>query len=328
MLPTISVLIREELIDRLLIQELACDSAFTSWFISRCLRETADSGRLVELNQSRTRRGRETDVEVHWRRANGRLVVLLIENKIDAAFQSEQLEDYHERGKGLVRDGKVDEYRVVLLAPRLYLASSPQSQKADEQVPYEELSAYFDAKAPVDVRHAYAARIFAQAIGKGQRIYVGVADRAVTDFWGAYLDRFSKALPGWGPKKANWANGARPEKSDIIYLYPPDRTLPGLRIAHKLKRRELELSFEGIANQEAEFEAYFAQRLPMNAALEWSGAKGAIRSELPRVSPWDPLEPQAREVDTAIAVAAGLVEWFAPHADWWRGFRARAKETG
>lgn len=317
------MLVREELIDRLLIQELACNKPFAGWFLERCAGRAASRGELVELNQSRTRRGRETDVEVHWRGEDGRRLLLLIENKIEAAFQPEQLEDYHERGKGLIRDGKTDEYRVVLLAPRAYLTSSPQSRTADLLLPYEEVRAFFDTQSHADVRHAYAEHIFAQAIGKGQRQYVGVADRAVTGFWGAYLSRFNEALPGWAPKKALGVDGARPEKSDIIYLYPPDDTLRGLRIAHKLKRRELELSFEGIGTRATAFQEYFAPHVPRGSSLEWSGAKGAIRRAVPRVSPWDPFDPQVKEVDEAIVAAAELVAWFAPHADWWREFRRR-----
>jgi hypothetical protein len=292
--------------------------------MERCLGSGSHTGLLLELNQSRTRRGRETDVEVHWRRPDGTRVLLLIENKIEAAFQPEQLEDYHSRGQGLVREGKADKYIVVLLAPHAYLTSSAQSSKADVQVPYEDLSSYFNRNATVDVRHAYAARIFEQAIGKGQRVYVGVADQAVTGFWGAYLQRFNAALPGWAPKKALGADGARPEKSDIIYLYPPDRSLRGLRIAHKLKRRELELSFEGIGDLADEFEAYLLPRVPPRASVEWSGAKGAVRRSVPRVSPWDPFTPQVGDVDTAIAVAKELVDWFGQHAEWWKAFRMRA----
>lgn len=323
-LPSVSVLVREELIDRLLIQELACDDAFARWFVPRCTGGEAGEGKIVELNQSRTRRGRETDVEVHWRRSDGQRLLILIENKIEAAFQPQQLEDYHARGQGLVRENKIDKYCVALLAPSKYLSSSLHTTKADVRVPYEDLLLYFAQHAGLDIRHAYAARIFEQAIGKGSRVYRGVADLAVTDFWSQYLVRFSRALPGWAPKKAKGADGSRPENSDIVYLYPPDKSLRGLGIAHKLKRRELELSFAGIGNLSDEFEQYLGSRVRPPASLEWSGATRAVRRTVPRVSPWDPFAGQLLEVDVAIGAADELVKWFMPHAEWWRAFRKRA----
>lgn len=322
-LPTISVLIREELIDRLVIREIACDPAFARWFVERCGVRVLD-GRVTELNQSRTRRGRETDVEIHWTADDGHRLLLLVENKINAAFQPEQLEDYHARGQGMIRSGKVDEYRVVLLAPHRYLArSASDAAKADVQIAYEDMRAFFDESAERSIRHAYSCNILANAIGKGEHKYTTIADVAVTGFWDHYLESFHTALPGWTPKKAQGVKGARPEKSDIIYVYPPDKTQRGLRIAHKLKKGVIELSFEGAGQYKAEFEEYMIPRVTAECTVAWSGAKGAVRRSVPRVSPWDPFEPQMQDVEAAIGAAAELVQWFSPHNEWWRAFRAR-----
>lgn len=316
--PAFSLLVREELIDRLLIQELICDPQFAKWFTGRVLGRPACLG---ALHQSKTRRGRETDVEVHCVLPDsGERVLILVENKINAAFQPEQLEDYHFRGQGLVRDGKCDRYVTVLMAPSRYLSGTSKNV-ADLHLPYEELLAQFDSTAALSAHSQYAAEVVMRAIGKGERVYQGVADLAVTDFWSQYLAHFQRSLPGWAPHAAKGTNGGRPEKSDIVYLYPPGRGTKGLRITHKLKKRELELSFEGIGNRKAEFEAMLRPHIRPPMTLEWSGAKGAVRVAVPRVSPWDPLAPQLEEVNTAIAHAKRLVDWFEPLRDAWLRFR-------
>ncbi len=315
------------MVDRLLIQELACDPDFAAWFISRCSARPNEAGRITELNQSRTRRGRETDVEVHWTRDDGTRLLILIENKIEAAFQMEQLEDYHLRGQGMTREKKCEDYRVALLAPKVYLKASPKSGLADIQISYEDLRTHFADHPQRGVRREYVVMLMDQAVAKGSRQYVGVADLAVTNFWSQYTARFNAILPGWAPRQARGAGGARPEKSDIVYLYSPDATLAGLRLAHKLKLRQLELSFEGVASLAGEFETYISKNIRPPATLEWSGAKGAVRRVVPRVSPWDPFTGQEAAVDRAVAIAAELEHWFRPHAGWWREFRARAKST-
>lgn len=318
-MPEFSLLVREELIDRLLIQELVCDERFAEWFTTRVLGTPAE---VRELHQSRTRRGRETDVEVHCvLPASGERVLVLVENKIDAAFQPEQLEDYHFRGQGLTREGKCDRYVVVLMAPQGYLASAG-NRAADRHLSYEDLAAAFRAAPPENAHARYAAIVLDRARNKGARQYEGVADIAVTDFWGQYLEHFQRTLPGWAPHVAKGAAGGRPEKSDVIYLYSADPQLKGVRIAHKLKRRELELSFEGIGERKAEFEAMMRPYVRPPMMLDWSGAKGAIRIAVPRVSPWDPLQPQLAEVNDAIEKASQLVEWFQPRREEWRRFRA------
>ena len=72
---------------------------------------------MLAVGQSVVQDGRETDVEVLLDAgASGRLLVF-VEDKITAAMQPFQLEDYQARGRRNVRRGRCSRFAVVLCAP-------------------------------------------------------------------------------------------------------------------------------------------------------------------------------------------------------------------
>lgn len=67
----------------------------------------------------------ESDVEAEWLLADGGRLVLLIEDKIGAAFQPEQGQRYRDRANGYVASGRARCTRTVLVAPAAYVHRDP-----------------------------------------------------------------------------------------------------------------------------------------------------------------------------------------------------------
>ena len=122
-------------IDVWLAEELRFNASFCRWFLEqvgvapipslpayRCLVSVTDET------------GREDDVQAFFRLPNGGTFALLVEDKIKAAFQPNQMEDYLERGHKGVRLSSWNAFAVVVFAPsyrQLYVPDEVKIIKFD-----------------------------------------------------------------------------------------------------------------------------------------------------------------------------------------------------
>jgi hypothetical protein len=67
----------------------------------------------------------------------------MIENKIDAPFQDEQLERYQERGRKAIAD-EWDSFHTCLFAPETYLTGSKRTDTVDTTLAYESVRNWFN----------------------------------------------------------------------------------------------------------------------------------------------------------------------------------------
>ncbi|MCP4308613.1 MAG: PD-(D/E)XK nuclease family protein [bacterium] len=93
---------------------------------------------LGALHSVSTPDGREADIVMQLGERN-RVVILEVENKIDAEFQPSQAIDYVKRASELRKEAHVLDARCVLLAPAAYIEAAKESEHFHATVSYEEL---------------------------------------------------------------------------------------------------------------------------------------------------------------------------------------------
>lgn len=129
--------VREKYTDILLAQLLDSSDDFREWFTAYTTsgQEVAEyyGVRCNEANY-----GRETDLMFGFKGANGDDYLVLIENKIKAQEQPNQLHDYHDRGESYVERGVCDQYLVCLFAPRDWVIPEVKA-KVDQLLLYEDV---------------------------------------------------------------------------------------------------------------------------------------------------------------------------------------------
>jgi hypothetical protein len=105
-------------IDVWLAEELRVNPSFARWFLDKVGLPSSVSvpaywTRISVLDET----GRETDVEALFRASNGSTAAVLVENKIKASFQPNQMEDYVDRGQRGEKDGRWSVFSVAVFAP-------------------------------------------------------------------------------------------------------------------------------------------------------------------------------------------------------------------
>jgi hypothetical protein len=196
-------------VDLLLLEEICCSPAFCSWFYDQvgaqmpagALPRLDDMECAAERSVGSTGEGYgETDILVTIRGRIGsslQIVVLLIEDKIDARFTSNQEKRYRQR---LVR--KVEEQECacgacVLVAPGEYLASAIGF---DARISYEPVAGFLESRTPTPDAEAAArcrhrASLLRHAVLKHRRGYTPVVDHKVTSFFDDYEAHTRRVYP-------------------------------------------------------------------------------------------------------------------------------------
>ena len=119
--------IGEHEIDFSVAQLIESSEAFRQWFVSQ-----ADSAIDLDayiggvIHASYAGEG-ESDIEFGFRTETGDRHILLVENKIDAEKQPDQIERYYNRGQFRVEREDLDSYTVCLLAPERYVSEEDKS---------------------------------------------------------------------------------------------------------------------------------------------------------------------------------------------------------
>lgn len=120
--------ILERDVDLVLLDLLHTSPAFRAWILSQVaddlLLDEAEPEFVGAWHSVNTPNG-ESDVEAEWLLRDGRRLVVLVEDKIGAAFQPEQGLRYRARADAYVMSGRAAVVRTVLTAPAGYPARDP-----------------------------------------------------------------------------------------------------------------------------------------------------------------------------------------------------------
>jgi hypothetical protein len=131
-------------LDLLLLEELTSSVAFCRWFVSRAVSWPSQFRSLRSVRRSVTRSSGESDLELTVQLESGTVARLLIENKIDAAFQPDQSDRYRLRSRASIGQGECAECATVLVAPARYFGADDELKGFDGRITYEDIRTWFE----------------------------------------------------------------------------------------------------------------------------------------------------------------------------------------
>lgn len=141
--PLLSTSVRERDIDLVIVQFVNTSIHFRKWFRNQLTPDTEQS-RFLGVSHSVATPNGETDVELGFETDRGDRHLILIENKITASFQDQQIERYYERGERYASNGDCEDFTVGLVAPEQYINNS-EREAFESVVTYEEMHSYLDS---------------------------------------------------------------------------------------------------------------------------------------------------------------------------------------
>lgn len=123
-----------------MVQLVQTSSSFRTWLLDQSSPEMGQAELLGVSHSVRDYYG-ETDIEVRFRDEQGRTHFLLIECKISAGFQSDQIKRYVKRGRKYQEKGFCDSFSVVFFAPEAY---TDEADSFDSVVTFEQVDGYLE----------------------------------------------------------------------------------------------------------------------------------------------------------------------------------------
>jgi hypothetical protein len=292
--------VAERDIDLLLLEEFTSSPAFCQWFAAHVDIATGD---LIEARHSATTPNGETDIHLVFSTKEG-LLALLIENKIDAAFQPNQQERYAERAEAFLEAGDYDDVVTVIVAPEGYFGDEHERYEFDARFTYESIMAWFEDAAHLGPRRDYKLALLETAIERGQTGWTLVPDERVTAFWHDYYAAARISAPELAMPVPN---AQIPSTSSFIRFNPSE--LPkGVSLIHKVVHGNVDLQFSGMAEQLDEVHRRYGDYLTPVMTIMDAGKSAVIRVAVPPINMTTTPVAECREVvEEAIHTAQTLL---------------------
>lgn len=245
-------------IDLLIVEELRCSEDFTSHVISLIAAKTGKSipaGASQVIHSSRRMYNRrEIDIRLSIAQKIGKPIIVLFENKLDAADQPAQAESYREEASILVSSGEASQVIIVLLCPRDYgNGNGSFAGKFDAVINYEEIAEYLRRRGSstageLSTRLNYRSDLMQQAIEKWRRGYQAVPLPQIAVFNKSYVALCRENAPLLKPGPSMLSGGRPGESKTMIFgpdTLPEWEWLPQMRIVHQLREGNANVCFYG-----------------------------------------------------------------------------------
>ena len=177
--------VSERDIDLLLLEEFISAKKFQDLFLNYSKFKDMKL-EFIEAQRSVTDSTGESDLEVSFKNINNEVFMLLLENKVNANFQKDQLNRYLQRGENYKKNNKIIDFTTILVAPKSF--HNNEDKGFDFKINYEELVEYFANNSDLGVRSTYKTLLLKSAIEKSTSGYQMEADSSVTNFWKDYWE--------------------------------------------------------------------------------------------------------------------------------------------
>lgn len=296
--------IRERDIDFLLLEELVASSAFLANFLEHLGLPPALS--LIEAQRSVNSDTGESDLELTAEQL-GRRVKILVENKIDAAFQPEQPERYYKRAQAFRQTGQFTDVRTVIFAPAVYFSSDDEQYGFDSALTYETAVSWIEATHTDTPRRDFKLAMLQGAIERGRQGWVLVPCEPVSRFWRQYWELAQELAP---ILEMPYPKGEIPANSHFIVFQPS--VLPSdVKLKHKVGYGHLDIELRGKADRLAELRRSLGATLPEGVTLERASKSAVIRARVPPIDMVrEPFDQRTDAVREALEVAVRLLTWY------------------
>lgn len=295
--------VSERDIDLLLLEEFIASQEFQRVFLTKCcIKDT--SYHLIDAQRSVTDSTGESDLEIKFKNREEQTLALLIENKVNANFQKNQQKRYCIRGENYIKNGTLDSFLTVLIAPKSY--HSDQLEGFDFRVNYEDVLDYFESNDAIGDRKKYKVAILQSAINKGSSGYQQVADQQVTQFWYDYWKIAQDIAPELTMEKP--AN--KPSASSFIYFNKNSKLPNDVSLVHKLTHGHFDLQFKDMGDKLDQMHCKYAECLDKGMSIDKAAKSASIRVSVPTLSLADTVESQKKAVMEGMLKGKALLQWF------------------
>lgn len=263
-------------IDWIVCIELNSSSSFRDWFAVKAFgsQQTA-----VHLGSWRSVSNAMGESDILWLTETDAGVkrLVLVENKIKAPAQPEQLQRYGERGRRYVKEGIAGTFEILLIAPKDYTSS--ESARYVRRLSYEEMETWFRSVA--DERHQFYANVF--AVGAGRAVKLAAKDPDITAFRQAIWRMARDDFP-----ELKWKDPGEVSAS----MYWVEESYGGFWLKYKMFRKagvfgkcSVDLELPGRAKDVEHLKAQFGAELAaINATVTATGGSAAFSINVPPCS--------------------------------------------
>jgi hypothetical protein len=264
-------------IDLLLLEEFIASVEFCRWFLAQI--KVDDEMTLVDAARSVVTPNGESDIELTFVNKRGKSK-LLIENKVDAAFQPNQPQRYTDRACEYRNTGDYDLVMTILMAPESYFGDESSNFGFDQLVTYENVVTWFTDSGIGEARKEYKLGMLREAISRGKVGWKLTPHENVGAFWKHYWELAEEMAPQLAmpvPKKEI------PAGSSFITFSPAILPNP-VSIVHKVAYGNVDLQFASMGDKLPELETLYRAALAPNMRIENASKSAVIRI---RVEPID-----------------------------------------
>jgi len=308
--------VSERDIDLLLLEEFVASKEFGSWFVCEACSDTAQLEKCVFARRSVTQSIGESDLELTFLHPDGRCLLVMVENKVTAAFQARQADRYRQRGKGYVESGQCDHFLTILTAPEAYFGPSKCCKGFDGRVSYESILRWFQSAGDLGERLSYKTALLQAAITKSSLGYQPVEDSVTTLFWKGYWQLVRHHASELRMREP----GAKPSGSTFVY-FEPAGLVTGATIVHKLTGTKgastgfVDLQLPGLGKDVLALDNALQHLLEKGMSIVQVSKSAAIRLVVPSVDPNRDTDSQTQAMKDGVFAARRLVNWFQSNAN-------------
>jgi hypothetical protein len=242
---------------------------------------TKEEGKVVEVHVSLSDESGESDLVVVFEARDASRFDLLIEDKIDAVFQQEQLERYLKRGEQGISSGRWSKFVVVLFAPAAYIEKSPTAKQFEARLSYEDIAAFLRSNLS-GRRGSYRGEFLESAAPKGATAYVRIKDKATDRYWTLAHELARKEFPELEMRKPDFARNA------TWVVFRPKDFPSHVHVDLKGNKGFIDLTFSGVSF--ARFEHAVSHLLQDGMSVHQAGRSAVVRFHVSHYS-WRSLSP-------------------------------------
>ena len=240
----------------------------------------------------------ETDLLLLLRAPDGARVAVLIEDKIDAAFQPDQAARYRIRGERGCPDNW-DRFVTVLCAPAERV--EPVRGAWDATLTYEAIADDLDRRA--DSFAPFVAGALRDAVSK-HRLGSFIADEHATGFWAKYGLLQRTEFPALRMTPLSEVRS----RNDPWPRFAAGTLPPSIKLEHKAWKGCVDMTFSGVAY--GELRARLDGMLPEGFEICRTPPSSAVRVSVKSILSAEPFAPQADAARSAFrAIEALLGAW-------------------
>ena len=239
----------------------------------------------------------ETDLLARFL-VDGKSGVLLIENKIDAAFQPTQPERYRARANEIATSGQAA--YCILIAPTRYMDGNAAAAHFDACISYEDVAQAIGSQDTERAKHRAA--LLLRAVQQAQSSYIIIPAPEVTTMWQRIYKIAAMEFPLLGMK-------APTDKGQNSWWLVFKGNLPSrITIDWKIKNGVVDLSFwKGARHKPTP-----SSEMPPGASFMTSGTTTMFRVIVEKPSK-DWVELTDEQIRKSLKVADGLLNFFNTH---------------